>query len=50
MLARNPKEDDELFNMKEVFMTADTEVETLEVNQKPGFHFHNSAWSENEFH
>ena len=50
MLARNPKDDDELFGMKEVFMTADTEVETFEVNQKPGFHFHNSAWSENEFH
>ena len=50
MLSRNPKEDDEAEKLKEVFMNPDTEVETFEVNQKPGFHFHNSAWSENEYH
>ena len=51
MLARNPLEDDGADHLKEVFMNSDTETnETYEVNQKPGFHFHNSAWSENEFH
>ena len=50
MLAQNPKEGDEYSQLKEVFMGADSEAETFIVNQKPGFHFHNSAWSENEFH
>ena len=50
MLTRNPKEDDESDRIREVFMTTEHEQETIEVNQRPGFHFHNSAWSENEYH
>ena len=30
--------------------TEQDEQETRDVNAKPGFHFHNSAWSENEYH
>jgi len=50
MLTRNPREDDGMDRLREVFMTAETEQETADVNMKPGFHFHNSAWSENEYH
>ena len=50
MLSRNPKEDDGAENLKEVFMTSDFETESLELNLKPGFHFHNSTFTENEYH
>ena len=53
MLARNPKEDDLLTHLREVFMvdgSQATEEEKSQVKKQPGFHFHNSAWSENEYH
>jgi len=49
LLSRNPKEDDGPERMHQVFM-ADNEQELGDVNQKPGFHFHNSASFENEYH
>ena len=50
MLARNPRETDGPNRLHEVFMTSDHEDEATEINSNPGFHFHNSAWKENEYH
>ena len=49
MLSRNPSEVDGPAKLKELFMPDDAETESESVRQKPGFHFHNSAWQENEF-